>query len=155
MRHLFLSFFIWAASLVAVSAQPKTDSTHKKGEQKIKALYAAFMTQELNLSEEDAQKFWPIHRQFDSEMRALHQKPVKDPIEKEEEAVAIKKKYRDKFIKAIGNERAQDFFKKDAEFRMRMFERIKNFRKNGSPGKPNSKKSGHPMPPPPPPPPMQ
>lgn len=128
MKRLFLFMLSCCLGMLSVYAQPNSDSTKRRGEQKIKALYIAYMSQELKLTEEEAQKFWPVHRQFDSEMRELHKQQLNDELEREEQSLAIKKKYRDKFNKVLGNERTQDFFKKDAEFRLRLLEKMKSFR---------------------------
>jgi len=128
MKQLFFYMLSCCVGIFSAYAQPNSDTTQRRGEQKIKALYIAYMTQELKLTEEEAQKFWPVHRQFDTEMRELHKQQIKDELEREEQALAIKKKYRDKFSKILGNDRTQDFFKKDAEFRLRLLEKMKNFR---------------------------
>src|SRR5690606_18477760 len=45
----------------------------QKGE-RIKAMKTAFITQELNLSQAEAEKFWPVYNKFDNQLRALKKK---------------------------------------------------------------------------------
>ena len=97
----------------------------------MQALYIAFITQQLKLSETDATKFWPVYTDYDKEMRSV---PANLPeLEKQQAQLNIKKKYQDKFSKAIGNDRANNFFVQDGEFRKRMLDRL---RKNRT-GKPD------------------
>ena len=48
----------------------------QKNKEKIKALKISFLTQELNLSEKDAQKFWPIYNEHENNMASLRDKSV-------------------------------------------------------------------------------
>ncbi len=42
--------------------------------ERIKALKVAFFTQELNLTNKIAEKFWPIYNKYEQEKRALHKR---------------------------------------------------------------------------------
>ncbi|CAL66028.1 hypothetical protein [Christiangramia forsetii] len=42
--------------------------------EKIKALKVAFLTQELNLNDKLAEKFWPIYNEYESKKRELHKR---------------------------------------------------------------------------------
>lgn len=99
--------------------------------EKIEALYVAFITRELNLSEEDAQKFWPIHAQYDADLKGL--KRDMPELDKQQAILNIKKKYQDKFIKVLGNSRTDDFYRKDAEFRKKLVERLQEMRERKEP----------------------
>lgn len=48
-------------------------SQDQKGE-RIKAMKTAFITQELNLSQAEAEKFWPVYNKYDNQLRALKKK---------------------------------------------------------------------------------
>lgn len=41
---------------------------HRKNKEKIKALKASFLTQELDLSAEVAEKFWPIYNEYEEKL---------------------------------------------------------------------------------------
>ena len=45
-------------------------SQSQKGE-RIKAMKTAFITQELNLSQAEAEKFWPVYNKYDNQLRTL------------------------------------------------------------------------------------
>ncbi|APG66375.1 hypothetical protein LPB136_02145 [Tenacibaculum todarodis] len=58
----------------------------KKGsKEKIKALKIAFITEQLELTEAEAQKFWPLYNKFDNNMMDLRYK----------ERIALKKKLKE------------------------------------------------------------
>ncbi len=118
MKHFI--FYILLLTGFAAQAQPGNR------EEKIEALYVAYMTRELNLTEDDAQKFWPVHTQYDNEVRSL--KGESNEIERQQAILNIKKKYQDRFIKILGAERTNNFFVKDGEFRKKLIERLKNMR---------------------------
>jgi hypothetical protein len=129
MKHLILSISLLFVTTIGLIAQKKEHFDEGGGpRQKIKAIYIAYITQELNLNEEEAQKFWPVHAQFNQEMRSKHMQAI-DELEKEESLLNVKKKYKDRFIKVIGEEKSNLFFKKDAEFRHKLSEKIKDNRK--------------------------
>ena len=116
--------FIFSILLLAgftAQAQPGGNRVEK-----IEALYVAYITRELKLTEADAQKFWPVHEQYDNDIKAL--KGEANEIERQQAELNIKKKYQDRFIKILGPERTNSFFVKDGEFRKKLVERLRNMR---------------------------
>ena len=136
--YIILSFFS-LLSISALYAQPGDNKGDRKGggKEKIKALYVAYITQELNLNESEAQKFWPVQDQFSSEIKSINKDKSTTELAREEATLNIKKKYNDKFSKIIGNDRTDQFFKKDKEFRGRLMENLKEKRKGGGKQKDN------------------
>jgi Skp family chaperone for outer membrane proteins len=121
MKHLFTYIFLLLGT--TAFAQPGGDG---KKEQKIQALYVAYITQELKLTEDEAQKFWPVHAQYDNEIKALRSEASE--LERQQAVLNIKKKYQDRFIKILGVQRTNDFYIKDGEFRKKLIERLRNMR---------------------------
>jgi len=71
---------IWTLALLAflsaeAFAQPGGASASSRQEQ-MKAAKVGFLTRELNLSEEEAQRFWPVYNKFDNEREAHRRKMV-------------------------------------------------------------------------------
>lgn len=58
----------------AAAAQPGGGQAAARQEQ-MKAAKIGFLTRELNLSEEEAQKFWPVYNKFDNE-RETHRRKM-------------------------------------------------------------------------------
>lgn len=127
MKHILLILSIFISSFGAVNAQDQRQPPDPaKREQKIKALYVAYITQDLKLTEEEAQKFWPVHAQFDAEVKAVNLDMPE--LDRQQAVLNIKKRYQDRFVKILGNDRANAFFRSDAEFRKKLVERLKNMR---------------------------
>lgn len=97
-------------------------------QEKVRALYVAYISQELKLTEPEAQRFWPVHAEYDADLKKTR---VDMPeLERQQQQLNTKKKYEDRFVKILGAERTNEFFKKDAEFRKRMIERLQKMREN-------------------------
>lgn len=120
MKYLILYFLL----LIGFSTQAQSPNANR--EQKIEALYIAYITKELNLTEDEAQKFWPVHGQYDGEIRSLKMESAE--LERQQAILNIKKKYQDRFTTILGAERTNDFFVKDGEFRKKLIDRLKKMR---------------------------
>ena len=72
MKRLILPLLLL---MLAVSwAQPNERAMRER----IKAQKVAFITERLNLSSEEAQKFWPIYNAFEKETHAMRQNDLKE-----------------------------------------------------------------------------
>ena len=129
MKHILLSIFFLAGSLSFAYAQDD-EADPSKREQKIQALYVAYITQQLNLNEEEAQKFWPLHKQFDSELRSVDLKIPE--LDRQQVVLNIKKKYQDRFTRILGNNRTDAFYRKDMEFRKKLVDTIRQRRQQNN-----------------------
>lgn len=135
MKHLFTYIFLLLST--AAFAQPGGDG---KKEQKVQALYVAYITQELKLTEDEAQKFWPVHAQYDNEIKSLRSEASE--LERQQAVLNIKKKYQDRFTKILGAQRTNDFYIKDGEFRKKLIERLRNMRQQNMLRQQNFKQGG-------------
>ena len=124
---LYGLLFICSIFPAFAQEQPQQERGERDGRKKIKALYIAYISDALNLNEEESQRFWPIYKQYDTEMKEQHLQSVSE-LEKEEALLNIKKKYKDRFAKVIGLERTNKFYKKDKEFRDKVIEHLKKKR---------------------------
>ena len=95
--------------------------------EKIKALKIAFITQRLQLTPEQAQKFWPIYNQYDNELRSA-QLDESDPnvLDKDKRVLAIKEKYMGQFQKVLGPQKTNMFFNSERDFRGLLIRRLQN-----------------------------
>jgi Skp family chaperone for outer membrane proteins len=136
MKHILLYILLLCGSFSAF-AQDQPPEDNAKKEQKIRALYVAYITQELKLNEAEAQKFWPLHAQFDAELKGVNLDMPE--LERQQSILNIKKKYEDKFTKVLGPNRTNDFYRKDGEFRKKLIEQLRKMRQqnnmNQRPGK--------------------
>ncbi len=126
MKHLLLIAALILGSFAGARAQDGLDDNEKK--QKLEALYVAYITKELQLTAEDAQKFWPVHGEFDREVRAVkHDQPE---LDRQQRVLDIKKRYQERFSRILGGTRTETFFRKDGEFRRKLIERLRKMRQN-------------------------
>lgn len=89
MKKYLLLLIISLGSFSLVKAQVE-DAT--KRADKIQALKTAFITQKLELTTVEAQKFWPVYGQYDTEMKKLlGDKSSSDVIDNEEKILNIRK----------------------------------------------------------------
>ena len=66
MKKIILFISISLFCVLATNAQ-----TREESREKIKALKVAYLTEQLSLTTEEAQKFWPIYNKFDKEQNDL------------------------------------------------------------------------------------
>jgi Skp family chaperone for outer membrane proteins len=130
MKKILLLATIFLGSFFVASAQedqPVDENVAMKNE-KVQALYVAYVTKELNLTSEEAQKFWPVHNQFENEMRAV--KKDLPELDREQAKLNIKKKYQSNFTSILGPQRFERFVRMRGAFQKRLIERLRKHRQN-------------------------
>ena|SRR5690606_4223326 len=108
--------------------------------QKIEIAKVAYITKRLELSQQEAQKFFPIYNQYRKEMRTIirgkhsntsnNRKQSRSELEFDSDVLACKKKYRDRFKGAVSEYKASQFFEVEREFREQLFKELKSRKKN-------------------------
>lgn len=105
-----IAIFLWS-SIAAFSQGGQKDNG------RLEAYKIAYLTKKLNLSIEEAQKFWPIYNKYVGEiMQVKTEHSNMDEIAFEEKVVNIRKKYKTEFTQALPGDRVNQFFKADKEF---------------------------------------
>ncbi len=79
MKKLILTFIVFSIFATTANAQ------FKKGREKIRAYKVSFITEKLDFTPEEAEKFWPIYNKYDKKIMNLHR----------EEKFTIKKKIKE------------------------------------------------------------
>jgi len=119
MKKIIL-IIVMALGISAVSlAQDENDAGQKGNGSRIEALKIAYLTKKLNLSTEEAQKFWPIYNEYMGEIRKTRldaRQNQEGEIGTEEKLLNIRKKYNGEFNKALSSEKVNTFFKAEKEF---------------------------------------
>jgi hypothetical protein len=123
---LYLSFVL-AAFTATAQAPDMDEQPNPKKEKDIEALYVAYVSKQLQLTPEEAQKFWPIHSQYNAELKALNKSNISE-IDREQAVLNIKKKYVGNFNRVLGSERCNNFYRQDAAFREKLRSRLKEIR---------------------------
>ena len=117
---LYILLFTVSASAAKAQEQPPEESVQKK--QRMEALYVAYVTRQLNLTESEAQKFWPVHAQFDAEIKAVNTDLPE--LERQQSLLNIKKKYQDRFTNILGPSRSNNFYRLHGEFTKKLVDEI-------------------------------
>ena len=126
-KYILLSSLL-LGSIFTARAQDEQPGDEAKKQERIKSLYIAYITQHLELNPEEAQKFWPIHTQFENELKSV--KTDLPELEKQQAILNIKKKYQENFNKIVGPKRCERFFRMDGEFKHKLLERIRKRQQN-------------------------
>ncbi len=124
MKQFLLVIAILLASFSYTKAQPGNKQNRAD---KIQALKIAFITQKLEFTPDEAQRFWPVYNRYEAEMRqAMIDKRSGDVLENEEKVLNVKKRYRSDFIKVIGQPKTNNLFNAEKEFRGVLMRHLKN-----------------------------
>ena len=108
--------------------------------QRIEAIKVAFITKKLDLTTEEAQKFWPVYNNYKNELMVMmrkrredRQKTDIDPNEKinadltyESRMLDLKKKYKKLYLKVIPAEKVLLLYQAEREFREHLIKQLKH-----------------------------
>lgn len=162
-KTTILMFLAFAA--MQMMAQPK-DMERKR--ETMKAMKVGYITQELNLTSAEAEKFWPVYNELDTKIETLRksnkdlmrtvtrddvkiedvpdaelQNMMLKTFETEEGIIKAKKEYHEKFIKVLGVQKTAKLYKAEMDFHRDMVRKSKG---GGEKGKQTS--PTYPAPPP-------
>ena len=73
-RNIIYGFLLFILSINIIQAQE-----HRSKEERIQALKVAFITEELDLTPEQSQGFWPLYNELQGKLRQLKKKTYKTP----------------------------------------------------------------------------
>jgi hypothetical protein len=138
-----LLLMLLLAGTTAFSTALQQPQSNQSAKDRIEALRIAFISQQLNLTPEEAQKFWPIYNQYRSESEALHagypqQLSADQQLELEQKKLDLKKKYKPQFEGALGAAKVNELYNLERKFQ----EKLKEIREQrmqqqrGSQGRP-------------------
>jgi hypothetical protein len=122
MKKYILILTLLLGSLSMSFAQENQAVNEITKQERIKALYVAYVTQQLALTPDEAQKFWPVHTQFENDLKGV--KTDLPELDKQQARLDIKKRYQDNFNKIIGTNRCERFFTMDGEFKRKLMDRV-------------------------------
>ena len=118
MKHfLLIAFFGLALSLKGFSQQQEGDDQKAGG--RLEALKIAYLTKKLDLTTEEAQRFWPVYNKYTEEIHGVRKDQRQNnltELEAEERILTIRKKYNSEFGRALTPEKANNFFRSEKEF---------------------------------------
>ena len=152
-----------ATLVLAIAASTFAQPEKKKEE--IKAMKIGFITKELNLTSEEAQKFWPVYNDFQDKMEKLHKErkemhkaakgkggidsisnaEVEKMVDKEmllqEKELQLKKEFHVKVKTVLPIKKVAKLYRAEHEFRKQILKKMKEH--NGKHGPGNHPKGKH------------
>lgn len=144
---------ILLAGMFALNAQAPQQPPHEQGGkgEKIEALRIAFITQQLNLTPTEAQKFWPIYNQFNADMKTLRQNfkmdsngqlTAEQQLDLEQKKLDLKKKYKSQYEAAIGKDKVNQLYNLERQFHDKLKEMRDQRQQNGNGQRGGGKQGG-------------
>jgi len=117
--------------LSAAFAQPN------RGNERIESMRIAFITDRLQLTPAEAQRFWPVFNVYTSELKALrqsyrhdgdHDEPMnsENQLDFEQKKLNLKRKYLPQFREAVGQHKVDLLIRAEEDFKRKLVESLRN-----------------------------
>lgn len=115
MKKIFLLFgFITFATLLTEAQVPGNERVGEK----IRSLEIGYLTKQLQLTPQEAEKFWPVFNQYRKETRAIMlDEKLTDQLEIDQKLLDVRKKYKKNFTALLGAGRAQEVYDSEDRFK--------------------------------------
>jgi len=99
---------------------------------RVQAVKMAYMTQELNLTPQEAQNFWPVYNNYNNELKQARVQYADNEVEFEKKVVEIKERYQGNFKKVLGSnsQRVNKVYTSERQFKDMLRTEQKNRQQN-------------------------
>lgn len=117
--------------------------------ERVKAIRVAFITDRLHLSADQSARFWPVFNQYTEEVQKINREfnqkykkidigsaddatareYIEDTYAKEEKHLALKRKYRNEYLKIISAQQLAQLFSAEHDFNKLLVDQLKEPRK--------------------------
>ncbi|TAD85949.1 MAG: hypothetical protein EAY75_10005 [Bacteroidetes bacterium] len=115
---------------IAAYAQPP------QREEMLESLRIAYITKQLELSGEEAQKFWPVYNSYQQEQRKTireHREKKGTELDLEEKLLNLRKRYRTEFTRTISEDKFDRLMKAERNWGEMVRKEMQRRRENGPP----------------------
>ncbi len=145
-RHTFLVLLVTIGAYTSVAQaqqlvqgqQPRKAPNKKAMGAKLEAARNNYISRQLDLSDAEGQKFWPLYRSYQQELTAVRilkrlnnskeasngTEQIDKEIYYESQLVAIRKRYKDSFSKILPPEKVSMLYKSEQEFNDELIKRL-------------------------------
>ena len=113
MKKIIFILFIVASTFSFAQQQPPRPNNVMAN---VQGLKVAYFTKQLNITTEEAQKFWPMYFSCQDEIRAAKQANKEDQLAMEDAVLMVKKKYIVECKKVLGDQRGAKVFNVERDF---------------------------------------
>ena len=141
MRNLIIALVLVGACLHALPSQAQQQD---RGE-RIRALKVAYITDKLQLTPEESEKFWPVYNQYETEQKRIRQKykadldlsimkdedverSITDRFEMEEQLIKLKRDYFQRMKSFIAVRKIAQLQRSEQELNRELLKRIQEAR---------------------------
>jgi len=143
--RLYILFFGLLLATLPVRAQPGGPPPHEESE-KVKALRTAYITQKLDLTVAESEKFWPVYNEFQQNVNAQHrrrfeamrkvqdeqatltdaqfEKLVKQSMDAESKIAELRKTYHERFKKVLSSKKVALLYAAEVDFQRKVIQQI-------------------------------
>ncbi len=113
--------------------------------ERVHAIKVAYITDKMHLSGEESAKFWPVYNRFDEEKRELRKnffqkarkagnltdddkamRYVDDDLDYQSEELALRRKYKEKFLKVLSPQQLASLYQAEREFKIMLLQQLNN-----------------------------
>ncbi len=113
MKKIIFILFIVASTFSFAQQQPPRPNNVMAN---VQGLKVAYFTKQLNITTEEAQKFWPMYFSCQDEIRTAKQANKEDQLAMEDAVLMVKKKYIVECKKVLGDQRGSKVFNVERDF---------------------------------------
>lgn len=138
--------------LLAATLTTKAQPGKPEREEKIEKYKIAFITERLDLTVEEAQKFWPVYNQFNNEMKELRkfrkpgadfkeelknmsdadvEKMVDTEMSNRQKEIDLVKKYHAQFKSVLPIKKVAMLYRLEREFQKELLDKLRDRKKDG------------------------
>jgi hypothetical protein len=142
-RNIIYGLLLFILSINMMQAQER-----RSKDERIQALKVAFITEELNLTPEQSQGFWPLYNELQAKLKQLKKSRIKrldiekmpdseleaileNQLKMEEDKVALHRTYTQRFKKVITIRQVIKLTQSEHRFRKELLRRAKERREGG------------------------
>lgn len=141
-RNILLFLMMFCSLSVMAQQEPEESLRDPRGREKIRAAHAAYITERLELTSAEAEKFWPVYREYNEKRRALRQplreQRIKGQDEKalldldlkiKQQELDLEKEYTRRLEKIISAEKVLKLRQAEVDFRRLVLRQIQHRRR--------------------------
>jgi Spy/CpxP family protein refolding chaperone len=148
MKQIILLFSFLTCFAVAWAQEGDNQQPPRQNNAEIvRKIFIGHMTKQLNLTESEAQQFWPVFNNYEGEWRGVLKQNGEDVIKRDAALLELKKKYKPDFQRVLSNSepRANKVFMVHDKFMINlrnMMEKRQERRGNNPPNRPVLQRKG-------------
>jgi hypothetical protein len=133
--------------LVAMLMISTIGFTQNRKMERVQALKVAFITDKINLTSSQAERFWPVYHKYENDVRDLRrsylnqnetktkgfsrqqaQRYIDDNLDYQEAVIDLKRKYKDQYLKVISPKQLSDLYAAEHEFKQILIQKLRERR---------------------------